>query len=663
VHRLLTALGLLLLVAAPDASAATDTKPPLLSGLKKIAADMKPGEWRQIDRAACRKFGVKCPGPLNLSAVFKDKADYPRSVWGAVGPRAIVSAWASGVWDGRRLYLSNGGHRDYFGNDVLAWDAEWLRFVRVTNPSPLIDFGKKTCRPETGPPSAHTYDGALWVPALQEAWFPGRFSNCGHFANFWAFDPEIRRWRQTKVPAIGWGGSALHPSGRILVATGPSSCQVRFRVIDPVKETMTEMPSGQARGCQSVAAVSGGYFWVIGTYGDPNQIRITATRLTGKGLTLTGQLVSEPVGIHVGGTGMTAGPDGGVMLWAGQRNTMSATVENGRIVLRHFANRSGPAPRMDEVRAGVFGRWQYVADAGVFIGLNHHTRNGVWLYRPPTTAQAETPKPLPRQLSTLLRNVPPGGTLALKRGDYYGTLIKKPVTIKNEPGARILGFGQKGALQIAATPVTIDGCEIRNSRAAMNSSGIWGEVGMKVLTIRNSRFFNNGNGLLIGRFPGVVITIEDTVFERQGAGGQAHQIYASGTDIELIIRRSTFRHTTGEGHVIKTGAKRTLIEDTKILGSPALYSRAIDAFAGGHVSLKNVTIEHGPKANHDIISFGPEMHRAKWRKQHSISFQDVKVKCLNSRPCKLIHSWLPIQEKITGVTVTGGRVDLKPVRR
>ncbi len=123
--------------------------------------------------------------------MFKDKADYPRSVWGAVGPRAIVSAWASGVWDGRRLYLSNGGHRDYFGNDVLAWDAEWLRFVRVTNPSPLIDFGKKTCRPETGPPSAHTYDGALWVPALQEAWFPGRFSNCGHFANFWAFDPEI----------------------------------------------------------------------------------------------------------------------------------------------------------------------------------------------------------------------------------------------------------------------------------------------------------------------------------------------------------------------------------------------------------------------------------------------------------------------------------------
>ncbi len=661
--RLLKAAGLFLLVVFASDADAAEPKPPLLAGLKKLSADMRPGEWREINSQTCRQYGVECRRPLNLKGVFLNRRDYPPNVWGAVGPRAMVSAWASGVWDGRRFYLSNGGHQDYFGNDVLAWDAEWLGFVRITRPVPLIDYGKKTCRPASGPPPFHTYDGALWVPELEEAWFSGWFSSCGHVRHFWAFDPQIRRWRETRVPAIGWGGTALHPNGRILAATGPSSCQVRFRIIDPKSETMSDMPGGRARGCQSVAAVSGGYFWVIGTYGDPNRIPITATRLTDKGLTLAGQLVSTPLGIHVGGTGIAASPDGGVMLWTGQRNTMSARVENGKIVLRHFANGRGPAPRLSEVRAGVFGRWQYVREADVYIGLNHHTANGVWMYKPPTDDQAHAPPPQPGRIADLLRGVPAGGTLTLRKGDYLGALIARPVTIKCEKGVRILGAGEKGALQIAASPVTIDGCEIRNSRAAMNSSGIWGETGMKILNIRKSRFFNNGNGMLIGQFPGVAITIEDSVFERQGAGGQAHQIYISGTDTTLVIRRSIFRHTTGEGHVIKTGARRTLIEDTKILGSPAVYSRSIDAFAGGIVELNRVAIEHGPNANLDIISFGPEKHRAKNRKNHAISFRDVTVKCLGPRPCTLINSWLPMQDGITGVTVTGGRVNLKPVLR
>jgi hypothetical protein len=633
-----------------------------LSKLAKLAKGMQPGQWMEISPKNCALNKVKCRGPFKLSSVFLKKNLYPPRLWGAVGPRAILSAWGSGVWDGKRLYLSNGGHNDYYGNDVLAYDAERLGFVRLTNPSPIIDFGKPTCHPKSGPPPTHTYDGALWVPSTREAWFAGTFGNCGPVKNFWAFNPKTLKWRETRVPAIGWGGTALHPKGSILVATGPSSCQTRFRIIDPVAETAVEISGGRAVGCQDIAEASSKYFWVIAS-GHPSKVRLTSTPITDRGLNVSRQLISKPVGIWLNGTGMAAAPDGGVMLWPGGRRTMSAVVEDGKIVLRHFANAAGAGPKVSEAKAGVFGRWKYVVGAGVYLGLNHHTSNGVWLYKPPTKDQAAPPPPLPIQLSGLLKATPSGQTLLLPKGNYIGATINKPVTIKCEPGARILGASAKGAFQINANPVTIDGCEIRDSRTAENSSGIWGERGMKILTIRNSHFINNGNGILIGSHRGAVVTIEDSIFERQGAGGQAHQIYISGTDVELYIRRSLFRKTVGDGHVIKTGAKRTMIEDTRILGSTKRYSRAIDAFAGGVVELNRVVIEHGPNANDDIISFGPEIHRAPRRTKHQLTFRDLKVKCLRARGCTLVRTWLPLPDKLTGVTVTGGRVNLVPNRK
>ena len=160
-----------------------------------------------------------------------------------------------------------------------------------------------------------------------------------------------------------------------------------------------------------------------------------------------------------------------------------------------------------------------------------------------------------------------------------------------------------------------------------------------------------------------MVTIEDSVFDRNGAGGRAHQIYISGTDTRLIVKRTVFRNTVGDGHVIKTGARMTVLEDSKIFGSSEGYSRAIDAFAGGDVQLIRVEIEHGPNANSDIIGFGAEAGRSRDRNRHRLSFEDVTVKCLRQNGCTLVQSWLAEPQSISGVTVTGGRVALKPFRK
>ena len=266
-------------------------------------------------------------------------------------------------------------------------------------------------------------------------------------------------------------------------------------------------------------------------------------------------------------------------------------------------------------------------------------------------------------VADLARKLPTGGTLILKKGAYLGGTLNRAVTIKCEKGVRISGAGRKAALRIDATPVVIDGCDFLDSRREMNSAGIWGEPRMRSLTIRNARFFNNGNGIIVGNIPGVVVTIEDSLFDRNGAGGRAHQIYMSGTDTRLIIRRTVFRNTAGDGHVIKTGARITVLEDSRILGSGQSYSRAIDAFAGGILQLIRVEIEHGPDANSDIIGFGAEAARSPERTRHRLSFEDVKVKCLRENGCTLVQSWLAEPQSISGVTVTGGRVALEPYRK
>lgn len=261
------------------------------------------------------------------------------------------------------------------------------------------------------------------------------------------------------------------------------------------------------------------------------------------------------------------------------------------------------------------------------------------------------------------RKMPPGSTLVLKKGRYLGGTITHPLTVRCEPGAVISGAGQKAALRIDSSPVVIDGCMLRDSRNAQNSAGIWAEPRMKVLTVRNSSFVNNGNGILVGNRQQSEITIENSVFDGNGAGGQAHQIYISSINAKLVVRGSTFRNTAGDGHVIKTGAHTTIVEDTKILGSGQRYSRAIDAFAGGELRLNRVQIEHGPNANSDVIGYGAEIRRSPDRARHSVSFANVTVNCLRQNGCLLIQSWLSEPKSVSGVTTAGGRVDLNPTRK
>lgn len=155
------------------------------------------------------------------------------------------------------------------------------------------------------------------------------------------------------------------------------------------------------------------------------------------------------------------------------------------------------------------------------------------------------------------------------------------------------------ALFITAAPrITIVGITFRGAAAAAgNGAGIRAEGGD--LTIRNSRFEANQNGILTSAsLPAATLLVEDSVFLANGALEPerqcAHGIYA-GDLARVVIRRTRFE-ATRICHHVKSRARATEITDSEILDGPeGRASYLIDIPNGGDLLLRNTRLRKGPE--------------------------------------------------------------------
>src|SRR5213593_285726 len=71
----------------------------------------------------------------NMSAVTPVNGQFA-GTWGTDGPWAVIAAWGGGALDTQRsrLVLWGGGHADYYGNELYAFDIPTLTWSRVTDP-------------------------------------------------------------------------------------------------------------------------------------------------------------------------------------------------------------------------------------------------------------------------------------------------------------------------------------------------------------------------------------------------------------------------------------------------------------------------------------------------------------------------------------------------
>jgi hypothetical protein len=126
------------------------------------------------------------------------------------------------------------------------------------------------------------------------------------------------------------------------------------------------------------------------------------------------------------------------------------------------------------------------------------------------------------------------------------------------------------------------------------------------LTVRNSYFHDNENGILGGGDSYSTVQLEYTEFFRNGYGdGYSHNIYIghAGT----LILRHCWNHQAQVGHEVKSRASVNYIEYNRITNETGNASYEIDIPNGGTSYIIGNMVEQGPYSqNSGIISYAAE---------------------------------------------------------
>ena len=159
---------------------------------------------------------------------------------------------------------------------------------------------------------------------------------------------------------------------------------------------------------------------------------------------------------------------------------------------------------------------------------------------------------------------------------------------------------------IAGDDVTVENITFSGAKVPdQNGAGIRAEG--KNLTLRNSRFYDNENGILAGTVEGSTILIEGSVFEGNGkcAADCAHGVYVNQI-ARLKVVNSTFR-AQRFGHHVKSGALALEVIGSTIEDGPdGMASYLIDVTSGGEVVIADNQMQKGPRSE----NWGTAIHIA-----------------------------------------------------
>jgi len=193
----------------------------------------------------------------------------------------------------------------------------------------------------------------------------------------------------------------------------------------------------------------------------------------------------------------------------------------------------------------------------------------------------------------------PGDIVRIDPGTYFDCAVWTANNLRIEAaGTHVVLTDKvcegKAIFVVRADNVTISGMTFARARAADgNGAGIRAEG--TDLTVLDSTFVDNQEGILAGDNPRSTIIVRNSQFERNGTcvSACAHGIYANHIAL-LDVSHSRFFETRA-GHHIKSRALRTQITDSRIEDGPnGTSSYLVDIPNGGSLVLVNNTMEKGP---------------------------------------------------------------------
>lgn len=233
-------------------------------------------------------------------------------------------------------------------------------------------------------------------------------------------------------------------------------------------------------------------------------------------------------------------------------------------------------------------------------------------------------------IADAIRLVAEGGTITLEPGDYNQCarinkslkLIGKISPNGDRAHLKKIACKGKGAINLQAAEVTIQGLKISDiSVPDKNGACIRIAKPAVKITIRDIVCLDSENGILGRTVDEGVMSIEDSYFSGHGKVGKAHGIYINGGG-DLILRNVKILNSD-DGHLLKTGARSTLIENSIIAALGGNSGAAINAYGGGKLTVRNSVIQLGPNTqNHNFLSYADEAGRIVTGTEHAILIEN-----------------------------------------
>lgn len=216
----------------------------------------------------------------------------------------------------------------------------------------------------------------------------------------------------------------------------------------------------------------------------------------------------------------------------------------------------------------------------------------------------------------------PGDVIEISAGVYSrgATFYDPGLIIRAAPGAApgsvVVRGGTvqgKALFVTGGDNITIDGIRFENAAVPdLNGAGIRAEG--RNLTVLNSTFFNNENGILAsGSSEDNTLTVRGSRFEdtRSPAGDTVltHAIYVGQSISRLVVEDSEFTRTS-TGHHIKSRAMSTVVRGSLLDDADGTTSYLIETPEGGELVVEGNVLIQGPNAGNPIaIAHGFETHQ------------------------------------------------------
>jgi hypothetical protein len=312
----------------------------------------------------------------------------------------VMEAWSGGTYDpvNKKLWVWGGGHGDYYGNELYAFNIETLKWERVTDPSPITQLSQDPI-PDGSPASRHTYDGLAFITHANRFFgYGGSMAGNGYGTSVtWTFDPAAKKWFNMN-PA----GNANRPSTNCCNFSGeydPVSRKVFMR--DPNWLCAYDFDKNAWEHVQNLAHDWGPGKGVV----DPKR-RLYFTLGSDEFLVydIAGNRDASADWNTTGDDALTGGYGPGAGYDA-KADAIVGWMGGGPYVLdlasKTWSRKSATGAPTQQVGNGTFGRFRYIPDDNVFILVNgidsdvyfykHVSGGGLPVRKPGKTLRRNTP--------------------------------------------------------------------------------------------------------------------------------------------------------------------------------------------------------------------------------------------------------------------------------